>query len=117
MTPSSKLHIRRSLAGENISMALGTLWSQKLRSSLTLLGITIGVATVIAMVSLIQGLNHSMTRQISSLGTGVLYISKYEAGVRFGDEDRKPRKDITIDDARAGIALSRSKGGYVLEKL
>lgn len=94
---------RRSLAGENFRMALDTLWSQKLRSGLTLLGIIIGVATVIAMVSMIQGLNHSIEKQIGSLGTGVLYISKHEAGIHIGGdrEGRKPRKDITVDDAEA----------------
>ena len=92
----------RSLAGENIRMALVTVWSQKLRSGLTLLGIIIGVATVIAMVSMIQGLNNSISREISSLGTGVLFISKQEAGIHIGGmERRKPRKDITIDDAEA----------------
>jgi putative ABC transport system permease protein len=82
-------------------MALTTLWSQKMRSGLTLLGIIIGVATVIAMVSLIQGVNHSMQRQIGSLGSGVLYITKYEAGIHVGDFQHKPRKDITVEDAEA----------------
>ncbi len=83
-------------------MALTTIWSQKLRSGLTLLGIIIGVATVIAMVSMIQGLNDSVTRQIGSLGTGVLFISKYEAGIHVGGmEERKPRKDLTLEDAEA----------------
>ncbi len=92
----------RSLAGENVRMALTTLWSQKLRSGLTLLGIIIGVATVIAMVSLIQGLNGAIARQIGSLGSGVLYISKHEAGIHLGgDIERKPRKDLTADDADA----------------
>ncbi|MDM7915703.1 MAG: ABC transporter permease [Candidatus Eisenbacteria bacterium] len=93
---------RKSLAGENVRMALGTLWSQKLRSGLTLLGIIIGVATVIAMVSMIQGLNRSMARQIGSLGSGVLYITKHEAGIHIGGmEERKPRKDLTVQDAAA----------------
>lgn len=91
----------RSLAGENILMALTTLWSQKLRSGLTLLGIMIGVATVIAMVALIQGLNSSVSRQIGSLGSGTLYISKYEAGIQFGEMEWKPRKDLTREDADA----------------
>jgi putative ABC transport system permease protein len=83
-------------------MALTTLWSQKLRSGLTLLGIIIGVATVIAMVSMIQGLNGSVSKQIGSLGTGVLYISKEEAGIHIGGmEERKQRKDLKVEDAEA----------------
>jgi putative ABC transport system permease protein len=103
LTPRPVPRLRRSLAGENIRMALGTLWSQKMRSGLTLLGIIIGVATVIAMVSLIQGLNRSIVKQIGSLGTGVLYISKHEPGIQIGDdhERRRPRKDLTRGDAEA----------------
>lgn len=98
---NSRVHMRRSLAFENIRMALSTLWSQKLRSGLTLLGIIIGVSTVIAMVSMIQGANRSMADQIGTLGSGVLYISKHEAGIQVGRSDRKPRKDITVEDAAA----------------
>lgn len=98
----SDLRARRGLAGENVRMALTTIWSQKLRSGLTLLGIIIGVATVIAMVSMIQGVNGSVAKQIGSLGTGVLYITKHEAGIHIGGMDeRKPRKDLTVDDAEA----------------
>ncbi|MBD3162017.1 MAG: FtsX-like permease family protein, partial [Candidatus Eisenbacteria bacterium] len=95
---------RRARGGlwfENVRMALFTLWSQKLRSGLTLLGVIIGVATVIAMVSMIQGANRSMADQIGTLGSGVLYISKHEAGIQVGRSDRRPREDITIDDAHA----------------
>ena len=96
----------RSLAFENVRMALTTLWSQKLRSGLTLLGIIIGVSTVIAMVSMIQGANQSMARQIGSLGSGILYITKHEAGIHVGGRrDRRVRKDITVEDAEA---LARS---------
>ena len=44
--------------GESVGMAFGSLWSNKLRTFLTLLGIIIGVLTIIAVVSVIQGLNH-----------------------------------------------------------
>jgi ABC-type lipoprotein release transport system permease subunit len=73
---------RASLLWENMRMALDSLLTTKLRSLLTLLGIMIGVGTVIAiMLTVISGLNASMTRQIASLGSGVLYVSKYEAGI------------------------------------
>jgi putative ABC transport system permease protein len=81
--------------------ALLVLWNQKLRTGLTLLGIMIGVGSVVGMVSIISGLNRSMARQIASLGTGVLYVSKYEAQVQFGPSHRERRPDITWDEARA----------------
>jgi len=108
----TRTHRGRSLIFENVRMALSTLWSQKLRSGLTLLGIIIGVSTVIAMVSMIQGANRSMARQIGTLGSGILFISKWEAGIHVGRIDRKPRKDITVDDADA-IAASCPAVAYV----
>jgi len=82
-------------------MALGALISTKLRSFLTLLGILIGVGTVIAMVTIVTGLGQSMKRQIASLGSGVLYVTKHQAGVRFDDRPERARKDLTIEDAEA----------------
>lgn len=82
-------------------MALDSLLATKLRSFLTLLGLMIGIGSVIGMLSVVQGLNRSMSRQIASLGSGVLYISKHEAGVRMGDTPRRVRKDLTLEDARA----------------
>lgn len=119
--PHSTHAARSSLLWENTRMALGSLLTTKLRSFLTLLGIMIGVATVSAMLTIISGLNASMTRQIASLGSGVLYVRKYEIGVQTG-EPRKPRKDLKVADAEAiaaycpavaAVASSIGDGGYV----
>ncbi len=50
-------------------MALETVWENKLRSILTILGVTVGVLTVMIMVSIIQGLNRSFAEQIEALGS------------------------------------------------
>ncbi len=60
---------------ENIRGALGAIVSNKLRSSLTMLGIVIGVASVVLMVAIGQGAQRSVTSQIQSLGTNLLTIS------------------------------------------
>jgi putative ABC transport system permease protein len=114
---------RSSLFWDNVRMALGSMLSTKLRSFLTLLGLMIGVGTVIAMMAVIAGLNASVTRQIASLGSGVLYISKYEAGIQFGGgERRKPRKDLLFEDGQAiagfcpavaAVSEEIGDGGYV----
>lgn len=83
-------------------MALSAIRTNKMRSFLTVLGVLVGVASVIGMVSIITGLNQSMANQIESLGSNVIYISQYEM-VHFGGtsaEERK-RKDITVEHAEA----------------
>jgi putative ABC transport system permease protein len=56
--------------------AIASLWSYRLRTSLTGLGVMMGVATVIAILSIIEGLNVSFKEQISRLGTGTLYVTR-----------------------------------------
>jgi putative ABC transport system permease protein len=83
-------------------MALDSLRSHKLRSFLTILGIVIGVMTVIGMVSIIQGLNKSFLSELQSAGSDIIIITKNEA-VQMGrmtDEERT-RKDLTFEDAQA----------------
>ena len=53
---------------ENLVVALKSLWSNKMRSFLTTLGIVIGVGAVIAVVSIVQGLSQVITSEIESLG-------------------------------------------------
>lgn len=103
---------RTSLLRENVQMALEALVSTKMRSMLTLLGLMIGVGAVIAMMAVIGGLNGTVKKQIASLGSGVLYVSKYEAGVHFGDDrPRKPRKDLVVADAAAIAEFCPSAAG------
>lgn len=84
-------------------MALDSLKSHKLRSFLTLLGIMIGVMTVIGMVSIIQGLNKSFLRELEGIGSSTIFVTKYEPGVHIGrmPEELRMRKDLTYEDALA----------------
>ena len=85
---------------ENATMAIKTLGANKLRSSLTMLGIIIGNASVIAMVAAGQAAQDFVTRQFESLGTNVLFVTP-------GDAQRGPtagvsRADtLTLADAEA----------------
>src|SRR6201996_3130480 len=68
---------------ESIKLALDTLRSNKLRSSLTILGIVIGVMTVITISSVINGLNSSVSTIVEQFGTKVLWIFRFPViGVR-----------------------------------
>lgn len=60
-----------------LRFALGSLWSYRLRSSLTSLGVTMGVATVIAILSIIEGLDRSIQSTVSQIGTGTLYVTQH----------------------------------------
>jgi putative ABC transport system permease protein len=90
---------------ENILAALRAIREQKLRSFLTCLGIIIGVATVIVMVSLIQGFNQSFIAQFQSFGATLVQFQKLED--RFGGgglpppEEERLRPVLTLDDAEA----------------
>ncbi|OVE79647.1 hypothetical protein BVY01_01920, partial [bacterium I07] len=71
---------------ESIKIAIGALRANKLRAFLTLLGIIVGVTTVIGIVSLTQGLDKAFGEEISALGHDVLYIQKFSWFDREGWE-------------------------------
>jgi putative ABC transport system permease protein len=87
---------------ESALMALDTLRTNKLRSALTILGVSVGVVTVIFMVSIIQGLNKAFADQIESLGSNTIFVSKFEPSFgRPPGPDEIHRQDLTMDDAEA----------------
>ena len=87
---------------ESALMALDTLRANKLRSSLTILGVSVGVITIIFMVSIIQGLNKAFADQVESLGSNTIFLSKFEPSFgRPPGPEEIHRKDLTLDDADA----------------
>ena len=95
---------------ESISMALAAIMANKMRSFLTILGVLLGVTAVIGMVSLIQGLNNSMARQIESLGSNSIWVTRFDIGIHIGrlPEEIRNRKPITFEDAMAVSELCPS---------
>jgi putative ABC transport system permease protein len=95
--------IRLGILREITAMAWDSIRSHKLRSFLTLLGILIGVMTVIGMVSVIQGLNRSFVAELESAGSDLIIVTKFEPGFRVGrmTEEERQRRDLTYADARA----------------
>ena len=71
--------MRLGILKEIFNMAFDSLKTHKLRSFLTLLGIMIGVTTVIGMVSIIQGLNRSFLAELEAAGSDLILIEKYIA--------------------------------------
>src|ERR1044072_9280163 len=87
---------------ESALMAFDTLRANKLRSSLTILGVSVGVITVIFMVSIIQGLNRAFADQVESLGSNTIFVSKFQPSFgRPPGPDEIHRKDLTMEDAEA----------------
>ncbi len=85
--------------GESLEISLTAIRANKLRSALTLLGIIIGVMTIISMQSLITGLRNSVKEQVSVLGANVFQVQKYPA-VRTGDMSKyRNRKNLTVEEA------------------
>ncbi len=88
-------------SGESIRMALETVRANKLRSGLTILGIVIGVSTVITISSIIGGLNANIQDWVNSIGSNVLWIFHMPViGVRPTTE-MLARRRMTLDDAIA----------------
>jgi len=93
--------MRASDQRETIKMALDTLRANKLRSSLTILGIVIGVMTVITISSVINGLNSGVSTLVASFGTNVLWVFRFPViGVRPTTE-MLARKQLTYEDTVA----------------
>ena len=86
---------------ESVKMALETLRTNKLRSGLTILGIVIGVATVITISSVINGLNNRVSDFVTSMGSNIIWVFHMPViGVRPTTE-QITRKKLNIDDVKA----------------
>jgi putative ABC transport system permease protein len=88
-------------ARESVKMALDTLRTNKLRSGLTILGIVIGVTTVIVISSFINGLNNRVAEIADSLGTNVLLVTRMPFAIGRPTTEQLTRKMLTLDDALA----------------
>jgi putative ABC transport system permease protein len=90
------------LFGEMIRMALASLGVNKLRSGLTMIGITIGVFSVISVMTAIGALQYSIENGISFLGSNIFQFAKYPANVSAGGDVKKKyqnRRDISYREA------------------
>jgi len=95
---------------ETVTMALDTLRANKLRSGLTILGIVIGVMTVITISSVVNGLNQSVSGLVESLGSNVLFVFRFPVFGSRPTTEMLSRKQLTYNDAQAMMALPHVVG-------
>jgi putative ABC transport system permease protein len=95
---------------EAVKLALQSLWGNKMRSILTLLGMVIGVASVITVVTLTNGAKAFVTKNINRYGASVVTITKMPQTFITMEEylSYQKRKDISYDDYRAVLSECRS---------
>ena len=109
---------------EAVKIALESLRVNRLRSVLTLLGVVIGVTTVITVVAFISGMNNYVEGEVLDLGVDVFYITRTPDIIRSEDEliAVRRRKNLTRDDADAvrdicsacqAVGVQRNAGALV----
>jgi putative ABC transport system permease protein len=97
------MNLRSFIPTETITMALGMVRANKLRSFLTVLGIVIGVTVVIAVASILTGLRSRIVAIVEDYGTNNIYAFHLTTGPRMGERDRSEymRKPLSPEDAEA----------------
>src|SRR5258707_9306089 len=91
--------MRWSDGKEAVRMAADTLRTNKLRSGLTILGIMIGVSTVILISSVINGLTYNVNDLVKSLGTNVYWVFRFPVFGNRPTQEMLARKQLTYEDA------------------
>ncbi|MEP6919277.1 MAG: ABC transporter permease [Acidobacteriota bacterium] len=95
--------LRSGFLGEIVGMSIDTLRASKMRSALTVLGVVIGITSLVGMTSLIRGFDESLRASIQTLGPNTIYVQKMglvsrSSGKTFSELAKRP--NLTIDDAR-----------------
>src|SRR5512140_3318524 len=89
--------------GNNVRMGLTTLREHKTRSFLTVLGVVIGVTALIAVGSIVVGLDKDVRSFLEDFGTNTLFVFRWDIGFNAGRRtpEERMRKPLTLEDAMA----------------
>src|SRR5687767_5579716 len=102
---------------EALRLALSSILSHKLRSFLTLLGVIFGVATVIVVVSLVEGFNAYVDEKIANIGTNAFAVQKFSiedfSSVEALNAARRRNRAVTLEDLEA----LRAYRGHALKEV
>jgi len=96
--------IRLGLLGEVVAMALDTVRGNKMRSGLTVLGVVIGITSIVGMTALIRGFDQSLREMIRTIGPDTIFVQRFGVtsfanGAEITDLLKRP--NLTVSDARA----------------
>ena len=96
-----------------VLMAFSSVRANKFRSFLTILGVLVGVAAVISMASVIDGLNLAAEEEIDSMGSNIIMVTKFQPGINRDElsDDERNRPSITVGEAGAIVANCPSVDG------
>jgi putative ABC transport system permease protein len=121
MSAASSFRKSITLLNSTFALSLENLRTNKLRTFLTLLGIIVGVAAIIAVVTIIEGLNQTVAQTFSANGSTVFTLSKSPSVITSREEFIKiaRRKDITKQDAEAvaRLCLACWRVGYSVREI
>ncbi len=90
--------------GENLKQAMDTLRAHKLRSSLTVFGVVLGVSVIMLVAALIRGFDNQIQESISQYGADTAFISRWDQGPHSGGrrpKEERERKPLLLEDAEA----------------
>jgi putative ABC transport system permease protein len=101
--PTQK-RVRWQIFGEVLAMALATVRGNKMRSALTILGVVIGITSIVGMTAIIRGFDQSLRDMIRTIGPDTIFVQRFGVtsfsnGVEFKELIKRP--NITVSDARA----------------
>ncbi len=96
--------MRLTLLGEIVTMAFDTVRSNKLRSALTVLGVVIGITSIVGMTAMIRGFDQSLRDAIGAIGPNTIFVQRFgvtsfASGAEFRELLKRP--NLTVSDARA----------------
>jgi putative ABC transport system permease protein len=96
--------IRVVLLGEVVAMAFDTVRGNKMRSALTVLGVVIGITSIVGMTAMIRGFDQSLRQMIAAIGPNTIFVQRFgitsfAGGAEFKDLIKRP--NLSISDARA----------------
>jgi putative ABC transport system permease protein len=96
--------IRVGLLGEVVAMAFDTVRGNKMRSALTVLGVVIGITSIVGMTAMIRGFDQSLRQMIAAIGPNTIFIQRFgitsfAGGAEFKELIKRP--NLSISDARA----------------
>jgi putative ABC transport system permease protein len=111
--------VRVALITDTVGMALGTLWANKMRSALTVLGVVIGITAIVGMSSIIRGFDESFRDLIRQLGPSTIIVARASFASAGSGIDRKElmkRPNLTVEDAdllKQEIPMLQSVAAFV----